>query len=195
MSCNEQVLGSKTVTWCNKQMSSIDAKIVEIGVSGRHWIGSFGKPNFDLVIDTLEKANNNIRIATFSLGYKSKELDRLFSVLKRKSETGIQVQVIVNRLFDEDRHSDYARDTLGILAKGRNFTAMNFEPDSEKENLHAKLFSIDGEYVLIGSANMSKSGMFGNHEIMIKVEGKEFASKINDLLDKIAESIYEGGTL
>jgi len=173
-------------------MSSIDAKIVEIGVSGRHWIGSFGKPNFDLVIDTLEKANSNIRIATFSLGYKSKELDRLFNVLKRKSETGVQVQVIVNRLHDEDKHSDYARGILQTLAKGRNFTVMNFEPDNEKENLHAKLFSIDGELVLIGSANMSKSGMFGNHEIMIKVKGEDFASKINDLLDKLAESVFRG---
>jgi len=171
-------------------MSFTGAMIEEIGVSGRHWIGSFGKPNFDLVIETLEKASDNIRIATFSLGYKSKELDKLFEILKRKSETGVRVQVIVNRLCDEDKHSDYARDMLETLEKGKNFTTLNFEPESDRENLHAKIFSVDGEHVLIGSANMSKSGMFGNHEIMLKIKGEAFASKINDLLDKLAESVF-----
>ena len=166
------------------------ASIEDVGVSGRHWIGAFGTPNYDLIMSTLDGATRNIRIATFSLGHKSTELEKLFGVLKTKSSTGVPVQIIVNRLYDKDKHSAYARKMLEEMEVGRNFTRINFEPVDEKENLHAKIFCIDGKIALIGSANMSKSGMFSNHEIMIKIAGEEFVDAINDLLDRLAASVF-----
>ena len=170
----------------------MNASIEDVGVSGRHWIGAFGTPNYDLIMSALGGATKNIRIATFSLGYKSRELEKLFDVLQAKSSTGVPIQIIVNRLYDKDKHSDYARGMLEKMGAGRNFTRINFEPADEKENLHAKIFCIDGKIALVGSANMSKSGMFANHEIMIKIAGEEFVAAINDLLDRLAASVFRG---
>ena len=58
--------------------------------------------------------------------------------------------------------------------------------------LHAKIFTVDGETAILGSANLSFNGMFDNHEIMVEISGKRFVSRINKLLDGLAQNIQSG---
>ena len=73
---------------------------IELGVSGRFWIGKHKTmKNFDMVIKTLKSAKSEIRITTYSLGRKlDNELDKIFRILIDKSNSGVPVQIIVNRL-------------------------------------------------------------------------------------------------
>jgi len=136
---------------------AIKGEIESIGVSGRHWIGFSENRAYDLLVDTLNSSKKSIRIATYSFGKPSPELDTIFQILKNKSSTGIEVQLIVNKFWSA---SSYARKKLKELEEDDTFTLLNFDPENENENLHAKIVSVDGNQILIGSANMSKSGLF-----------------------------------
>jgi len=165
---------------------SIEGSIDSIGVSGRHWIGNEISA-FDLVKETLESANSSIRIAIYSFGQKSKELDLIFDILHNKIfSKGVKVQLIINKFWST---TDYAKKKLKQL-EHRNFVLLNFEPENENENLHAKIIVVDSKIILVGSANISKSGLFSNHELVIKLSGGEFASRINNLLDILATEIF-----
>lgn len=160
-----------------------------IGVSGRHWIGRNEKSAFDLLRETLHHATMSIRIITYSLGNRSMELDEIFDILKGKINTGVQVQLIINKFWSS---TTYAQKRLTEI-QHENFSLLNYDPEHENENLHAKIIIVDSKEILIGSANMSKSGLFSNHEIMVRLIGGEFASRINSLADTLVARI-RGGT-
>ena len=168
---------------------TIEGSIEAIGVSGRHWIGEGELDAFDLFRETLKSAKSSIRIAVFSLGWKSKELDSIFEILKNKIVTGVEVQLIINKFWST---ADYGKKKLKELEHS-NFTMLNYDPENENENLHAKIIVVDSKKILVGSANISKGGLFSNHELVIKISGGDFASRINNLLDILAAEIYKRG--
>lgn len=162
--------------------------IEAIGVSGRHWIGGNEQGAYDLLVDSLRQARTSVRIVAYSLGDRSSELERIFGILKDKIHTGVQVQLIINRFWTA---TVYAQKQLKEL-EHRNFKLLNYDPKDERENLHAKIIIIDSTEILLGSANISKSGLFSNHEIVVKISGGEFASRINSLVDVLATNIFRG---
>ncbi|MDA8002184.1 MAG: phospholipase D family protein [Alphaproteobacteria bacterium] len=167
---------------------AISGEIVGIGVSGKHWIGGYEQSAHDMILESIQSAKNSIQITAYSLGEMSEELEDIFKILLLKINSGVKVQLIVNRLWST---SDYAKRRIKSL-EHKNFTLLDYDPDRKIENLHAKILIIDSTDVIVGSANMSKSGMVANHEIMIKVRGGEFASKINRLVDILARSVHTG---
>ncbi|MDA7954781.1 MAG: phospholipase D family protein [Nitrosopumilus sp.] len=167
---------------------AIKGEIIGIGVSGKHWIGGYEQTARSLIASSLSEAKKSIRITTYSMGEKSEELDEIFNIIKSKLNSGVEIQLIINRLWST---TDYAKNWLDAL-KHKNFKLLDYDPDKKTENLHAKIIIIDSIDIIIGSANMSKSGMSANHEIMLKIRGGEFASRINDLVDVLARSIYMG---
>ena len=166
---------------------------IELGVSGRFWIGKHKTmKNFDMVIKTLKSAKSEIRITTYSLGRKlDNELDKIFRILIDKSNSGVPVQIIVNRLEAQLKKNKTVREKMEILKSMPDATVLSFRPSDKRDNsdLHAKIFTVDGETAILGSANLSFSGMFDNHEIMVKISGKKFVAQINQLIDELAENI------
>ena len=167
---------------------------IELGVSGRFWIGKHKTmKNFDMVIKTLKSAKSEIRITTYSLGMlrKGNELDKIFQILIDKSNSGVPVQIIVNRLEAQLKKNKTVREKMEILKSMPDATVLSFRPSDKRDtsDLHAKIFTVDGETAILGSANLSFSGMFDNHEIMVKISGKKFVAQINQLIDELAESI------
>lgn len=166
----------------------IGGSIEAIGVSGRYWIGGGEQGAYELLVDSLRQAKKSVRIVAYSLGGRSNELESIFKILKDKINTGVQVQLIINRFWSA---TEYAQKQLKGL-EHRNFKLLNYDPHDERENLHAKIIIIDTTEILLGSANISKSGLFSNHEIIVKISGGEFASRVNSLVDTLAESIFRG---
>ena len=168
---------------------------IELGVSGRFWIGKHKTmKNFDMVIKTLKSAKSEIRITTYSLGRKlDNELDKIFRILIDKSNSGVPVQIIVNRLEAQlkGERNKPVREKMKILKSMPYTTVLSFRPSDKRDtsDLHAKIFTVDGETAILGSANLSFSGMFDNHEIMVKISGKKFVAQINQLIDELAENI------
>ena len=172
---------------------------IELGVSGRFWIGKHKTmKNFDMVIKTLKSAKSEIRITTYSLGRKlDNELDKIFRILIDKSNSGVPVQIIVNRLEAQlkGERNKPVREKMKILKSMPYTTVLSFRPSDKRDisDLHAKIFTVDGETAILGSANLSFSGMFDNHEIMVKISGKKFVAQINQLIDELAENILAQG--
>ena len=164
---------------------TISGSIEAIGVSGRYWMGGEEQSANNLLNRTLASAQNSIRISSYSLGNKSNELDTIFSILKEKTETGVTVQLILNKYWTTTK---YVKRQLSNMHPS-NFYLINYQPKDGVENLHAKIIVVDSKKILIGSANISKSGLFSNHEVVLRIDGGEFATKINRLLDVLAESI------
>lgn len=164
---------------------TISGSIEAIGVSGRHWIGGDEQSAGDLLIRMLSGAGDSIRISAYSLGQKSEELDRIFAILKEKADTGVMIQLVLNRYWST---TEYARRRLSDMHP-TNFQIIDYRPEDDTENLHAKIVVVDSKKILIGSANMSKSGLFSNHEIVVRIDGGEFATRINRLLDVLIESV------
>ena len=166
---------------------------IELGVSGRFWIGKHKTmKNFDMVIKTLKSAKSEIRITTYSLGRKlDNELDKIFRILIDKSNSGVPVQIIVNRLEAQLKKNKTVREKMEVLKSMPDATVLSFRPSDKRDisDLHAKIFTVDGETAILGSANLSFSGMFDNHEIMVKISGKKFVAQINQLIDELAENI------
>ncbi|MCY4491387.1 MAG: phospholipase D family protein [Thaumarchaeota archaeon] len=166
---------------------TISGSIDAIGVSGRYWIGGNEQGAYDLLVNSLLQAKSSIRIVAYSLGDRSGELDRIFGILREKINTGVRVQLIINRFWTI---TGYAQKQLKEL-EHRNFKLFNYEPQDERENLHAKIIIVDSTEILLGSANISKSGLFSNHEIVIKISGGEFASRVNSLVNVLAKNIFQ----
>ena len=167
---------------------------IELGVSGRFWIGKHKTmKNFDMVSKILKSAKSEIRITTYSLGMlrNGNELDKIFRILIDKSNSGVPVQIIVNRLEAQLKKNKTVREKMEVLKSMPDATVLSFRPSDKRDisDLHAKIFTVDGETAILGSANLSFSGMFDNHEIMVKISGKKFVAQINQLIDELAENI------
>ena len=171
---------------------------IELGVSGRFWIGKHKTmKNFDMVSKILKSAKSEIRITTYSLGMlrNGNELDKIFRILIDKSNSGVPVQIIVNRLEAQLKKNKTVREKMEVLKSMPDATVLSFRPSDKRDisDLHAKIFTVDGETAILGSANLSFSGMFDNHEIMVKISGKKFVAQINQLIDELAENILAQG--
>ena len=167
---------------------------IELGVSGRFWIGKHKTmKNFDMVSKILKSAKSEIRITTYSLGMlrNGNELDKIFRILIDKSNSGVPVQIIVNRLEAQLKKNKTVREKMEVLKSMPDATVLSFRPSDKRDisDLHAKIFTVDGETAILGSANLSFRGMFDNHEIMVKISGKKFVAQINQLIDELAENI------
>ena len=171
---------------------------IELGVSGRFWIGKHKTmKNFDMVSKILKSAKSEIRITTYSLGMlrNGNELDKIFRILIDKSNSGVPVQIIVNRLEAQLKKNKTVREKMEVLKSMPDATVLSFRPSDKRDisDLHAKIFTVDGETAILGSANLSFRGMFDNHEIMVKISGKKFVAQINQLIDELAENILAQG--
>ena len=62
---------------------------------------------------------------------------------------------------------------------------------SESKYLHAKLVVVDRKTALVGSANISKSALVSNYEIMLKVSGRA-ATEISLMLDNLRKMLEDG---
>ena len=124
---------------------TISGDIDAIGVSGRHWIGGNEQSAYELLKKMLKSANNSIRISAYSLGRRSAELDKIFSILKQKLTTGVTVQMIINKFWETD---DYAKKKLKEMEHA-NFHLVNYDPEDKTEDLHAKIVIVDSQKILI----------------------------------------------
>lgn len=163
-------------------MTHDDSHEPEIAVTGNRWMGKGTGSIWTLVREAFSKATNEIQIATYSITESSGEFfDLLDDALARRT----RITMIINR-FSSQPESVQER-LLKLADKYRNLVLRDFNPDDNREDLHAKLIVIDHSTALVGSANLTWKGMVMNHELMIKLSGKS-ANAIGELLDRLSKS-------
>ena len=112
--------------------------------------------------DALAEAQQRIRFMAFSF-----TLDDIGSLLLRQAAAGLQLQGIFERVGSESVWSE-----LGPL----HCAGLDVRQDGNPWLLHHKVFLIDDEVVVTGSANFSASGTQSNDENMLIIEDAALAA-------------------
>ena len=157
---------------------------VEVIVSGLAWMGA-GRRSIESTIDELlDGARNEVLITAYSIGNAS---DRIFGGWKKALNRGVRIRMIVNRL---DQQAELVVQELQRLqAVHPNFELYSFESSDPLADLHAKTIVIDGEYAIVGSANISFRSLTTNHELALLVDA-EAASQIATTVEKLFSSHF-----
>ncbi|MDE0608348.1 MAG: phospholipase D-like domain-containing protein [Anaerolineaceae bacterium] len=112
--------------------------------------------------DALAAAQDSIRFMAFSF-----TLDDVGSLLLRQAAAGLQLQGIFERVGSESVWSE-----LGPL----HCAGLDVRQDGNPHLLHHKVFLIDDDVVVTGSANFSANGTQSNDENMLIIEDAALAA-------------------
>ena len=112
--------------------------------------------------EALAEAQERIRFMAFSF-----TLDDIGALLLRQAAAGLQLQGIFERVGSESVWSE-----LGPL----HCAGLAMRQDGNPYLLHHKVFLIDDDVVVTGSANFSAGGTQGNDENMLIIEDAALAA-------------------
>ena len=83
-------------------------------------------------------------------------------------DRGVRVSMVVNRL--ESQSVEATSRLRGFAGSYPHFRLYDFARDPGFD-LHAKVVVVDRRMALVGSSNLSRSGLLNNHELAVLVEG------------------------
>jgi phosphatidylserine/phosphatidylglycerophosphate/cardiolipin synthase-like enzyme len=154
--------------------------VIRVVATGSAWIGN-GVGSVESAIEKmLNDAKNRIQIAAYQI---SDAGVAFLQPVENCLAKGIKVTLIVNHFND---HSSFVKNKLmALLSEYSSLTCINFNPASDKENLHAKVIVVDDNWAFVGSSNLSWHGMVTNHELGVIIRGPA-ARTISNLLDNLA---------
>ncbi len=98
-----------------------------------------------------------------------------------------KVRMIVNCL--KEQYPSVQNKLGNLRAKYPHFNLYSFEDEGDQSKLHAKVLITDRQSALIGSSNLSYSGMVVNHELALLVNGRE-AAEAARAIDLLLNSKY-----
>ncbi len=158
--------------------------MVEILATGQELIEG-GTRAFEPVIEeTIKGAKKEVQVLAYVF---TPHAGRILDLLENVSERGIAVTLVLNSIGSQDKS---VRLQLGRIAKFQHVRIYDFA-GKEGKQLHAKVIVADRNRALVGSANLSWGGMFGNYEVGVFLEGHaawKLAGLIDTLVDKAGTS-------
>jgi cardiolipin synthase len=142
----------------------VNENSIRVVVTGVSWMGG-GIGSIESALEQLiREAEQEIDLTAYSI---TSGADVLFDWLEAALARGIKVRMIINR---KDEQPSGVVDKLERLAGTyQHFELYNFT--TEGAALHAKVIIADRRVALIGSSNLSKSGLLNNHEIAVLIRG------------------------
>ncbi|MCH8519943.1 MAG: phospholipase D-like domain-containing protein [Nanoarchaeota archaeon] len=124
----------------------------------------------DKLIETLNLAQNSIQFATYVL-----TLDSVENLLLDKLEEGVEIIGLVDRRLINAQGSIISQLQHNFSIKREMTTA----------TMHHKTFIVDSQYVIFGSMNPTRSGVYFNDENMIVVNSSYVAQLFEDEFERI----------
>ena len=112
------------------------------------------------------------------------------AALERAMARGVAVTLIIEHrsYFDENPLYQPARDCIVRLAKtGMDVRLFNLSPLGRIDNrgmMHSKAAVIDDEWIFVGSANISKSGLLYSREAGVIFRNKKVAAALLEIFEK-----------
>jgi cardiolipin synthase len=143
---------------------------IELVATGDKWIGNGIRSFNSRIIEIISESKKHLLMTAYSI---SEPL--IVKKIEERLEKGVSVEMYVNydeknlRLFWElkDLEKKYPYFKIKII-KGAV--------------LHAKIIVSDRKKVLMGSANLTYSGMLKNYEMGLEIENTEISQKIIEML-------------
>jgi phosphatidylserine/phosphatidylglycerophosphate/cardiolipin synthase-like enzyme len=156
-------------------------KGLTVAVTGTAWMGG-GVISVQSAIEELfNNANKEILIGIYEITSGADDFLKKLGVCLAR---GIRVRMVINRY--NDKPPFVKKKIACLIRKYPYFEVLNFQPETESEDLHAKIIVIDRDKALVGSANLTWRGLVGNHELAVIVHGP-VASRIASLFDKLCQ--------
>jgi phosphatidylserine/phosphatidylglycerophosphate/cardiolipin synthase-like enzyme len=137
---------------------------------------------FPALLKVIDEAQNEIFMSIFSFKagvHKNSYPDRILGHLAKAVKRGVNVKVILEttgRLNDELNTQN--RQTAKLLEE--NGVKVYF--DSPRTITHTKLIVIDEKVVILGSHNLTQSGLKYNNEISILIERPDLAKRARNFM-------------
>lgn len=128
------------------------------------------------LIQEIKSAKSEVKIAIYN--FTNKEIAK---AVRDSAKKGVRFHII----FDKKQAQDN-RSQIGYLAKLKNVEVCTLEGANNGRYsgiMHNKIAVIDGESVVFGSANWSKSAFEVNYEMMIITQDRDIISKTKGYLD------------
>jgi len=151
---------------------------VEIIVTGYKLAGYGFKTIHSTVQKLIKSAQGEILIIAYAITtYGLEVLDFLEDTLKR----GVSVKLIIDKL---DTTPIKVRDRIDHLLN--NFPGQFIFKEIGSDNvLHGKVMIFDRNDIIIGSANLTLSGLVSNHEISVWIQDRKTATEATRAFEKL----------
>jgi phosphatidylserine/phosphatidylglycerophosphate/cardiolipin synthase-like enzyme len=141
-------------------------KEVEILATGKELIGRGIRGSEPVMQELIAQAQSEIHMLAYVF---TPQAIHLLELLEKAAEKGVRIQIVVNSLETQDRVIQ--KKLRSLAAKFPHAEIVDFRDPGGKQ-LHAKIIVSDRRRALVGSANFTWGGMFGNYEIGLLVEGQ-----------------------
>ncbi|MHC1567229.1 MAG: phospholipase D family protein [Candidatus Syntropharchaeia archaeon] len=148
---------------------------ITIVSTGEKWVG-YGFRSFSSVIEEMMSVAEKEIVMTAYVISDMKVVDSVKNALER----GISVEIFIYLPDSSQRTS--AVNEIFKLSKEYRYLRIHTISD---EVLHAKVLIVDGDRVLVGSANPTFGGMVKNYELGFLVKDGRIAQKVLTLLRRL----------
>ncbi len=119
-----------------------------------------------LVQELIETAEREVQLVAYVFTPSAR---RLLDMLAGAAERGVRIEVVVNRLENQEREvRQWLREAGSRWKTIRVFDFSN----ADRRELHAKICIADRKRAIVGSANFSWGGLVSNYEIGVELGGQ-----------------------
>ena len=150
---------------------------VQIIGTGLEFIKSGIRGTESVIEEIIQNAKYEIQIMAFV--FTSRSIN-ILQLLERKAEEGVIITIIINNLNEQEpKIIDFLKYLTVRFSPYVTITDFN---NGTSRQLHAKVVVVDRSRAVIGSANLTWSGMVNNYELGVLVDGSA-ARKIGSIID------------
>lgn len=118
-----------------------------------------GNGCLDAITDTIEQAENSLKICVFTISD-----DRITAAILKAHRRGIKIKL----LTDNEKLFDKGSDIRQLAQAG-----LEVRIDNTRDHMHHKFALIDNSTLLTGSYNWTRSAAMYNHENLIVTNNKD----------------------
>jgi phosphatidylserine/phosphatidylglycerophosphate/cardiolipin synthase-like enzyme len=147
-----------------------------IVATGNKWIGYGIKPTSSAIKELINSANKSLLLTIFIL------TDRMIlEHIQKALNRGVKVEVFIHN--DKDFSNSIMDDILELEEKYPHMKVFIVSEDF----MHAKVLISDKKSLLIGSANLTRSGLSKNYELGITLNNPKIAYDLERIIKRLIE--------
>lgn len=162
-----------TAGWTDIYLLVIDlSDEIEIIASGEKWLGLGVRSTFS----TLKNLINSSRESLLMTVYVLKDYSTI-EFIENALERGVQVDIFASR---DDK--SLSPRTIYLEKK-----YSDLHVHLTDKTLHSKVLISDNKKIILGSANLTHSGLYRNYELGVLIENSEIAYELERLIRRLHE--------
>lgn len=146
---------------------------VQIVATGNKWVGYGIKPTSSAINELITNSKESLLLTIYIISEKN-----VFSQIKKALNRGVNVEIFIH-----DDKEFYKSIMPNILELKKNYRHIQVFTGSDF--MHAKVLISDKKTVLIGSANLTESGLSKNYELGVLFENRKIAYDLETIIKRL----------